>query len=141
MLQARRAGGRVRLVADARFLERKTPPGAARDGQALRRARAYFQVMARAEAGPGGLDRAQLALYRALPAAAPWVAVLVAAGVPLAAWRLGGVRAGAGAAALIALLLAAPVGRRLGWLLGVIARAWWRERQEPISDRWEMERT
>jgi hypothetical protein len=38
-------------------------------------------------------------------------------------------------------LLLLPHGRRLLLLCGVILRARWRERREPLSDRWEMERT
>jgi hypothetical protein len=150
MLQARARGGRVRLVASARFLERKTPSGAARDGQAMRRARAYFQVMRRARAhlpvtararGRGALDRAQLALYRMLPAAAPWLALGGALMLPAAAGRIGGADWCVAALAVLALGAALPAGRRLARLLGVIARAWWRERRDSITDRWEMERT
>jgi len=143
MLQARTRGGpvnRVRLVASARFLERKTPAGDARESQALRRARAYFQVIGRARGG-GLLDRAHLWMYRVLPAAAPWLALGFAAALPPVAWSLGG-RAGLAAAlGVLALAGALPVGRRLASLLRLIARAWWRERRESISDRWEMERS
>ncbi|MEM7310067.1 MAG: glycosyltransferase [Planctomycetota bacterium] len=142
MLQARRAGGRVRLVPRARFLEVKTPAGAARDGQAMRRARAYFQVLRRSGAPRAGLlDRAQWWCYRTLPGLAPWLLLAVALALPLALGLLGGTPWLVAGAAAVAAVLLAPVGRRLVWLLDVIVRAWWRERREPLSDRWEMERT
>ena len=145
MLQVRARGGQVRLVPGAGFLEQKTPRGSLRERQALRRARAYFQVVRRrpeaaASGALGRVDRLQLLLYRTLPAAAPFLGALALVALLVAAFVVGG----AGALALTALALGAvllvPVVRRLGALLGVIARAWWTERREPISDRWEMER-
>jgi hypothetical protein len=143
MLQARARGGSVRLVTDARFLEVKTPAGSARDGQALRRARAYFQALARARApAPRDLPgRAQLALYRWLPALAPWLALAGALALLPLAYALGGVALACATAGGLALLLLLPLGRRLLWLCDVIVRASWRERREPLSDRWEMDRT
>ena len=140
-LQARGTGGTVRLVEGARFLERKTPAGAGRDGQAMRRARAYFQVLRRSRAPRGAVDRLQWCAYRFLPGLAPWLALvtLILAGLGLG-WAFGasGLAAGLAGAGLV---LALPVGRRLVWLLDVILRAWWRERRGTLPDRWEMERT
>lgn len=144
MLQARARGGRVRLVPEARFLEVKTPAGEARDGQALRRARAYFQVLGRAPraaAGSSRADRAQLGLYRTLPALAPWLLLATAFALPPLCFALGGVPLLLAASAALSVLALLPLGRRLLWLCDVIVRAWWTERREPLSDRWEMERT
>jgi hypothetical protein len=144
MLQARARGARVCLVAEARFFEVKLAPGERRDGQALRRARAYFQALrrplpARRKSGlAGGL---QLALYRYLPGMVPWLCLCLAAFLAVLAFVLGG------PAVLLAVLCAGatlallPVGRRFLWLCDVIVRAGWRERGAPLSDRWEMERT
>jgi len=144
MLQARARGGRVRLVPAARFLEVKTPAGEARDGQALRRARAYFQVLSRAPraaAGSAFADRAQLALYRSLPALAPWLLLLLALLLPALAFALGGPALLLAATAALSAFALLPLGRRLLWLCDVIVRAWWCERREPLPGRWEMERT
>lgn len=122
MLQARgrrEAPRGVRLLPAARFLEVKTPPGPDREGQALRRARAYFQATSLArEPLPGWVDRLQLALYRHGPRLAPLFA-------PVAS----------------AVGVVAPVGRRLARLLDVIARARSLEEATPLTDRWEMRRT
>lgn len=143
MLQARARGGSVRLVTGARFLEVKTPAGSARDGQALRRARAYFQALGRARGHePRDLaGRAQLALYRWLPALAPWLALAAALALLPLSFALGGLALACATGAGLALLLLLPLGRRCLWLCDVIVRAFWRERREPLSDRWEMERT
>ncbi|MBK7641573.1 MAG: glycosyltransferase [Planctomycetes bacterium] len=71
MLQARRKG-RVRLVASARFLEEKCAPGVLADEQALRRARAYVQLV-RARHAPlsGLLGSLQWLFYRRVPLLVP----------------------------------------------------------------------
>ena len=110
---------RVRLLPTARFLEVKTPPGPDREDQALRRARAYFQVTTLERAPlPRLADRLQLGLYRWGPRLAPALA-------PLAA----------GVGVLV------PTGRRLARLLDVIARARAEGGPTSVSDRWEMRRT
>lgn len=149
MLQARASRGRrgtrpdkVRLVPRARFLEVKTPPGAARERQALRRARAYFQVLRdRGAPGSGLLDRLQWAFYRHVPGAAPWILLALALAAPALAWLLAGARGAVVAALLVVGLALMPPGRRLVRLMLVIARARGSERKGTIGDRWEMERT
>lgn len=67
MLQARRHG-RVRLVSSAVFLEEKCAPGPLADEQALRRARAYLQlVRAKGPGLPGFLGALQWQFYRRAP--------------------------------------------------------------------------
>lgn len=143
MLQVRERGLPVRRVRDARFLEVKTPPGPAREVQALRRARAYVQLWSARPAPSvrGVLDRLQVLAYRTLPLAAPWLFPLVlVALVAAAGWTLGSV-AGALAAAVVALGLLTPAGRHLVALLAVIARAVREERRAPLADRWETPRS
>jgi glycosyltransferase involved in cell wall biosynthesis len=71
MLQAR-AHGRVRLVSSAVFLEEKCAPGARADEQALRRARAYVQLV-RAQRNPlrGLVGALQWQFYRRAPFCVP----------------------------------------------------------------------
>jgi len=139
MLQARCAGMHVARVERARFLEVKTPPGARRDEQALRRARAYVQFLGHprmaelAECG-GALRRAQVWAYRRLPTAAPWLAPSGAAAALLAAYALGGPRVAAPAALALAALALSPAGRRFARLCSTIAGA---SRCEPLGERWE----
>ena len=145
MLQARLAGMRVELARSARFLEVKSPDGEARSAQALRRARAYVQVLAppaieRLAAHGGLLARAQVWAYRRLPTSAPWwIPLLAAALCALALLTLPRLPA-----LLVALALAAacasPVGRRLLRLLGLIRTACAREREATLADRWETPR-
>ncbi len=147
MLQARAAGRTIRRVSAARFLEIKTPAGPHARAQALRRARAYVQAIARPGVGlgPGPLDRAQWLFYRHVPLAAPWLAPLAAAALAALALataaRLAG---GLGLALASALVLAAafaPAGREAARLARVIAQAVREERAAPLGDRWEMERS
>jgi len=143
MLQVRARGARTRLIGAARFFEVKPRKGAERERQALRRAQAYVQCMRALPAGLGacgGLERLQLQLYRRLPSAMPWLLLLAAAAVPLCAWSQGGWRAGSVALALIVMLALVPPGRRLVELMHVIVRAGRREKQLPLSDRWETAR-
>jgi glycosyltransferase involved in cell wall biosynthesis len=145
MLQARLAGGDLRLVREARFLEVKTPAGARGDAQALRRARAYVQFLRHprldelAARGPRG-ERLQVWAYRHLPTAAPWlVPAVLGAGVLLAALLLP--RPVALGVLLVALgvALGGP-GRRLLALLAVIRAADRCEAGATLSDRWETPR-
>ena len=144
MLQARAAGVRVERVASARFVERKATAGAAREEQAVRRARAYVQFLRHpriAELGRGGPLRAAQALgYRYLPTTMPWL-LLAGAMVALQALFLvrGGTAAALAALTLVALLLT-PVGRRLFDLMRVIVVATRRERVSGMSDVWETAR-
>lgn len=128
-------GAAARMIADAVFFEVK-PPSVARDDQALRRARAWFQAIDRAPR-PGGV---QAALYRFVPRRAPELAACsVALAVVLAAWIAGTV--GALVALLaVALLAATPTGRHVGYLLRVIVRARRVEGDRPLDARWETPR-
>jgi glycosyltransferase involved in cell wall biosynthesis len=148
MLQARLAGRRVRLARGAAFLEVKTPPGAVREAQALRRARAYVQFLGhprmRELARHGGLlARAQVALYRRAPLwaprALPWLSLAAAAGA-LALQFAFGAPAALGFLAGVALTLLVGVGRRYARLMDVIRRAQLEESREPLGDRWETPR-
>jgi glycosyltransferase involved in cell wall biosynthesis len=144
-LHARLRGVAVRQIAGACFLEVKTPAGPAREAQALRRARAYVQLLrhprlARLAGRAGALERLQLWAYRRLPTAAPWL--VPSAGAALLAgcalllpspWAAVVVLAGVG-------LALSPVGRRLWALLAVIRAATRSERAGPLSDRWETPR-
>lgn len=145
MLQARAAGARVALAPGARFLEVKTPPGPAREAQALRRARAYVQLLGHPRlaevAGRGGpLERLQVWAYRRLPTSAPWW--IPSAIVVLAALAVLVLPRAAAAAVLVALglLLVASPGRRLLALLGAIHKASRSEARASLSDRWETPR-
>jgi len=144
-VRARRAGPRaVRLVDGAVFYEEKTPPGAAADGQALRRARAFVQLVRRCsgtESAPvGALARVQWAGYRALPTAAPGLALGGLVAGALAATWWGGPRALAALAAASAAALALPRVRAGVRLLALIARAVRLERRGALGERWEMAR-
>jgi len=145
MLQARQAGANLRLVAGARFLEVKTPAGPAREAQALRRARAYVQLlghprMAQVARLGGPLERAQVWAYRRLPTGAPWLVPLGLALVVLVgtwtlppAWALT-------VWLVLAVLAVAGIGRRLFALLAVIRTAARSESAAGLSDRWETPR-
>jgi hypothetical protein len=159
MLQVRAragAGARVELVPDARFLEVKATGPAARE-QALRRARAYVQVVrawearpprsgqvvraweARRPCGEGRLARAQWRFYRHVPLAAPALTVgFVLALLAAAAWAFGI----PGALAALGAVVLAGVTVARGWLVLVLCiRAAGRaERAAPLAERWEMAR-
>jgi len=116
MFAARKAGGRVRLIGGARFLEEKVE----REDQAVRRARAYFEALRerRRPLGDGLLDRLQWAFYRHVPGATPGLL-----------------------APLRPLLRLSRSGRRALRLLDLIRRARREESVAPLSDRWEMQRS
>jgi len=116
MFAARRAGGTVRLIPGARFLEEKVE----RDDQAVRRARAYFEALRdrHRPLGEDWIDRAQWTFYRLVPGLAP--ALLLP---------------------LRPVLRLTHRGRRLTRLLEVIRRARREESRAPLSDRWEMQRS
>jgi glycosyltransferase involved in cell wall biosynthesis len=148
MLQARLAGRRVRLVRGAEFQELKTPPGEAREAQALRRARAYVQFLGhprmRELARHGGvLARAQVGLYRRAPLWAPfawpWLLALAAL-LALALQFAFGPPAALGFLAGVALTWMVGIGRRLARLMDVIRRAQREEARASLADRWETPR-
>lgn len=132
---------RVEILPGAVFVERKTPAGPARRAQALRRARAYVQLV-RAEAPPAAdaLSRAQTFLYRSLPLAAPELSLLV----PLAILFLSMIFLGTGgivlAAVLLALALTSPPGWRWAKLVLLIRAARRLESEGSLPERWEMAR-
>ena len=141
-LQVRERGSTVRLVAGARFLEQKLPPGPDAEAQALRRARAYVQVVRRASPPVrGGLAaRVQWWFYRYVPLAAPVLAAAAALAVVLLAFLWGGPVVGLFVSLGVGALASVGVGRRLVRLLAVIRRAVQLEGREPLGDRWEMGR-
>ena len=140
-LEVRAKGLRVELVRDAVFLERKTPPGPDAEAQALRRARAYLQVVRAVRPRlPGRLGRLQCALYRALPPMAStltWILLAAVALVPCLAfqgwWRAAGLLC-------VWLALGSSPGRRWLRLVSIIARARDEERRATLSESWEMTR-
>lgn len=143
MLQARRRGARVRLVPGAVFREQKPARDAAGEAQALRRARAYVQVV-RHHRRPLRGDPAgelQWLFYRFFPLAAPELLAAAALLAPLAAWLLGGGLAGTVVALAVLAAALSPAGRDLLRLMQVIARARSLERAGTLADRWEMARS
>ncbi|HVS11468.1 MAG TPA: hypothetical protein VMS76_16485, partial [Planctomycetota bacterium] len=141
MLQARCAGMRVARIERARFLEVKTSPGARRDEQALRRARAYVQFLGHPRMGElaecgGALRRIQAWAYRRLPTAAPWLVPSAAGAAVLASYALGGAMLAAPAALALVAMAVSPPGRRFARLCSTIAGANHR-RREPLGERWE----
>jgi hypothetical protein len=137
-----RSDGRVVRVADARFFEVKTRAGAGADAQALRRARAYVQVVSRpgAALGESRIDRAQWACYRWVPLAAPELLFALLASVVATACVFA---APLGVVLLAGIALAglSRTGRGVLRLARIIRLARRLERREPVSDRWEMERS
>ena len=143
MLQVRdRDGALVRYLSNAVFLECKTPLVEASSGQALRRARAYFQALGSrgAPRGDSLLGRLQWMFYRYVPT---WTPVLVPALI-LSLLVLAAIASGTSAvlvlSACVALALATPPGRFVVRLLSVIYKARKLEAREPMSERWEMAR-
>lgn len=130
----------VRLVAAAPFFEVKTRAEDGAEAQALRRARAYVQVV-RAHTPPRTvMDRAQFAFYRFVPMAAPTLTWLVPLALVALAWAwLGAIVAGTIAIAY-GVLLASAVGRRWLALMRVIRAAAASERHSPLPEQWEMAR-
>ncbi|MEY2747509.1 MAG: hypothetical protein RL112_2551 [Planctomycetota bacterium] len=131
---------RVELVAEAVFLEVKAR-GAAAEGQALRRARAWFQAVRRMppDAGPP-LARAQSFFYRHAPGLAPWACgALGLFGLCALAWWQG-IMVALGGAALLALMSAIPALSHWTRLVATIARAARLERRATLPDQWSMER-
>jgi len=141
-LQVRERGASVRLVQGACFLEQKTPPGPAAEAQALRRARAYVQVVRRvAPPARGGLaTRLQWWFYRYVPLAAPALALAGLLALFALALLWGGAAPALGVLFVALLLANVGTGRRLVRLLALIGRAAKLERREPLADRWEMGR-
>lgn len=135
----------VCLLPDAVFYEVKTSrvesPEAAR-AQALRRARAYVQVLRRrSPLAADFLDRMQWLAYRSLPLAAPWLAlVAVALLLGAAAWWWGWSGTWLACVLLLCLAGVVPPVRRLTRLLFVIWRAVRIEHRSELPEQWEMAR-
>ena len=132
---------RVSLAPGAGFLELKPPDGPARRAQALRRARAYVQLV-RSSPPPAAdaISRAQWAFYRTAPLAAPFLT----AALPIACTLLAALFLGAAPAALslllFALLLTSPPGWRWLKLASVIREASRLESKETLPERWTVAR-
>jgi len=142
-LSVRAKGARVRLAREARFFEEKPERDGGGEAQALRRARAYVQVVRRpgASIGDGLLDRLQFGFYRTVPLYSPELFGLACTALIALAWAFQGLVGLGLAAGLVALLLVARPGRDLLRLASVIRRARAEERAAPLSDSWEMERS
>ncbi len=142
-LSVRALSSKVRLCRDAVFYEEKPSKGAALDAQALRRARAYIQVVGKPGASIGGglLDRLQFGFYRHVPLAFPELLLLISAIAVATGFVYFG---GFGASVTMGLIAMVPV-TRLGRLLfrtaRLIRRARSSERELELSDSWEMERS
>lgn len=143
MIQARGTlRPRVCMLPDVRFYEEKPEAGSALDVQALRRARAWFQVFAHHGSleGWGPFGKLQGLAYRHLPGAAP---NLVVAGLALALvfftyrWGAGGL-----ALALVGFATVAfsSAGRAWGRTLRLIHQAKRLERASAMGEAWEMSR-
>jgi len=158
MAQVRVAGYRTQLVEGATFFETKPAAAPDREGQARRRAAAWFDALDAAAArsraagapaplGPGLLDRAQWRVYAAAPLAcarlaAPLGVALVAVGL-VAVQRTSGTPAALASLGLVLLLLWFARGPLRDWLaLARIIRAARKEGRRTLGagDRWEMAR-
>lgn len=144
-LRERHPKVRVARVAGALFYERKTPPGADADAQALRRARAYLQLFREHRSPPAGiLSRMQWYAYRAAPvvilASMPVYWIALAAFVVVLA-RHSGVLAVL--VLVVEILLEAFTGAGREWycLARTIVRARRTEARAALPERWETARS
>ena len=144
MLQARecRPRGEISLLPGATFFECKTPTGSARHAQALRRARAYVQVLqTRAMPPRQSIGRKiQWLGYRYLPFAAPSATlVCMFMGLLIAALLWGA--AGCAIAGAVLLLGAwTPPGQTWLRTMRMIRLAQRAEAQSTLGGQWEMAR-
>ncbi len=139
MFLVRERGQRIELVPGAAFLEIKPKDDAAHAAQQLRRARAWVQVMAgrRAPARAPLFDKLQLAFYKRVPLALPWLLpacciALVALG--WAAFDVIGIGIGM---MLMAAFVASPLGAMLRGLIPIIRAAKAAEASGASDDRWD----
>ena len=144
MLQARARASeprRVALVREAVFLEAKTPPGRDALEQALRRARAFVQVVrSRPPLARDPVSLAQWGFYRYATLAAPelgTVASLLAIG---GAYAAGGTGLGVFALLLVVVVSLSGPGRRWSRLARIIRAARHLEELGALPERWEMAR-
>ena len=142
MLQVRgSAWPEVRLVRGARFFEQKVQAEEG-DAQALRRARAWFQVFEGLPrpAGFGGLASLQWVAYRHLPAHMTWIVCeLLGLLVALAFLAWGPAAALVTLLALVALSLS-PLGAEVRRTLAVARQARRLERDGAMEEAWETRR-
>ena len=144
MLQVRgSATPGVALVRGARFFEEK--PSSEREGgeQALRRARAWFQVFeGRARpAGFEGLAALQWLAYSRLPGLLPWIVPALGVMLLAAALWWGGHLMGGLVALLLLACWASPLGREWSRTLSIINQARRLERTAPLEEAWETTRS
>jgi glycosyltransferase involved in cell wall biosynthesis len=143
MLQARgSAAPQVRMVRAARFFEEKKTARSGGREQALRRARAWFQVFAGRPrpAGFGGFDAMQYWAYRYLPGLLPRIAILAFAMLLGLGFWFGGYLGVFSAAGLALVLALTPLGRGCLGCLTTIAMARRLERLNAINETWETKR-
>ncbi|MBI5361880.1 MAG: glycosyltransferase family 2 protein [Planctomycetes bacterium] len=129
----------IRLVDGAVFHEARPKPGsAAARAQALRRARAWFQIISVPRSPPrGALESAQRLFYRHAPAMASRLTLLVPIATILGlGWGLGRVY-GLGAFFLWLLVFTSGPGWRWARLMALIAEARRAEREAPLAPSWE----
>jgi hypothetical protein len=144
MLQVRgSATSEVALISGARFFEEKQPAGSGGAEQALRRARAWFQVFEgrRRPAGFEGLAAVQWLAYSRLPGLLPWIVPTLGVMLLAAAVRWAGAAGGGLMALALLAAWASPVGREWTRTLLTIARARRLERRAPLEEAWETTRS
>ena len=141
MRQARLLGGRVELLAPARFFEVKPKQRKQRWIQGLRRARAYVQFVHTLDPSAAGDlgTRWQWRFYKHVPTAVPWVAgVLLLAILTAVAWQMSHARElRANELFYLGYFLALVVVCSGLWRLCYLIQAAKRlERAQPMDDRW-----
>lgn len=142
MLRARASRRpRVALVPAARFFEEKPRGGARGEEQALRRARAWFQVFGPVERPPlTGLDAVQRALYAHLPRRLPEAELVLVALAVVAVLLLPALPWGLALAALLGLGALSPPAREAARITRTIRRARRAEARAAMGEAWESAR-
>jgi glycosyltransferase involved in cell wall biosynthesis len=144
MLQVRSRASeprRVALAPGAIFCEVKIPVGPARRAQALRRARAYVQVVrTSAPLSTDAFSRAQWFFYRRVTLAAPVLTAVLPLAATVAAWTFLGLGAALALLMLFALIFTSAPGWRWAKLVLLIRAAKRLEAESALSERWEPER-
>jgi len=132
---------RVVRAGDVHFFEEKTAEAGSAQSQALRRARAYFQVLRRSEPPRRDvLGSAQWYAYRYGPLIAPYAAPLVLVALLIGAGEVAG---SVGQVLFVIALIAglvSPFGRRFVQLLRIMSQAARLDRREEMPEQWEMAR-
>ncbi len=135
---------RIRIVPAARFFEMKAPTSSAASDQAMRRARAYFQVLRASSASGGIVDRLHWAMYRWGPEFAPELSIvvplLVCGLVCTLVWWAAGTVAALATLAFFGLCALTPLAKHWRALMHVIRTARALEKAAPLPERWEMVR-